>query len=183
MNNTAYAKNISIDVNKAINNPDLQTPSGDNRINYSGKGKEVINLGSVEASPEIGVIRGGRGRSPQQPKQKFATLQAERRSYEMINRQAHAYGNEAALFDSEKKESLANAFVSSRPIHDIAADTRPSVDEVMGGVKVYPGQVRKNATSTKGYHIVSNLTNEQEAAQMSYDGKTLEKDVVKRTAN
>ena len=43
----------------------------------------------------------------------------------------------------------------------------------MGGVLTY-NNIRKNATSTNGYHIVSNLTDEQERDQIGYDGKTKE---------
>jgi hypothetical protein len=41
------------------------------------------------------------------------------------------------------------------------------------GVKVFD-QMQKNASSATTYNLISNLTNEQNALSLGYDGKTLD---------
>ena len=65
-----------------------------------------------------GAMRGGRGRSPQQPSQKFATLQQpERRSYALINKANHFHADEVKFFDDEKRRELFDNFVNSKSIN------------------------------------------------------------------
>ena len=56
---------------------------------------------------------------------------------------------------------------------------RPNLDYMAIGVKTYGNSVRKNATSTNNYHILSNLTNEQHDGQFAYDGTSKEADIKK----
>ena len=95
-------KNNSIDMLKSIKGK-MVTPTNNaeslGTINIVGE-DDVVEINAGEQSPGAGVARGGRGRSPTQPKQKFSTIQiADRKSYQMINRGAHKFANEATLFD------------------------------------------------------------------------------------
>jgi len=79
----------------------------------------LIKIRNGSMSPTAGgAKRGGRGRSPQQPSQKFATLQQpERRSYALINKANYFHADEVKFFDDEKRRELYDNFVNSRPIN------------------------------------------------------------------
>ena len=51
----------------------------------------------------------------------------------------------------------------------------------LGGVKTF-NRLYKNANSVDNYHIVSNLTNEQQAGKIAYDGTKKESEVKKTTS-
>ena len=69
---------------------------------------------------------------------------------------------------------------NSRPIHANQFENRPSLDESWKGVKTFEGK-SKNANSVDDFHILSNLTKEQEAGKISYDGFSKEADFKKTT--
>lgn len=59
-------------------------------------------------------------------------------------------------------------------------ELKPSYDEYTLGVKKF-GSMRKNANSVDNYHILNNLTPEQAAAGVTYDGVTKNASFLKTT--
>jgi hypothetical protein len=88
----------------------------------------------------------------------------------MINRNGHNHAAEPTYFDDGNKRELHDNFANSKAIHATYLENRPYHDETMQGVKTYSA-LRKNANSVDAYHIVSNLTKEQELEKVGYDGR------------
>ena len=121
-----------------------------------------------EKSPDV---RASRGRSPTQPNQKSQNLMPVSKSIDngrLFMRAKH--NQEITQFDSETKNQLFDKFQQHQSV-----DNRPTQDDKIQGVKVLPHRM-KNDESGDGFHIVSNLTLDQVANQISYDGKTKQAD-------
>lgn len=96
----------------------------------------------------------------------------------MINKQR--YAEEPTFFDDRNKAELAERFVNSTGGHTKQFDDRPSLDDKVVGVKLY--NKGKNSNSVGDYHILSNLSLEQERLKISYDGNTKDAET-KKTSN
>ena len=140
--------NVGKDLKNAIRNYD------------SDENDSVVQFRNGSNSPDLAGAR--RGRSPVQPTQKgeikFQTVNAPaRRSLADIK----GHLQQPAYFDDGQKHELYNIFVNKKAKHEEYFEGKPTEYDKTIGVKTY-NALRKNANSVDDYHILSNLTVEQE---------------------
>lgn len=98
-----------------------------------------------------------------------------------INRYSHVHAIEPTFFDDGQRKRLYDLFQSQKHGLDQRFDAAKSTDEIVEGVKTY-NDIRKNANSVDEYHILSNLTKQQEIEKIAYDGLSKEANTKKTTA-
>ena len=76
---------------------------------------------------------------------------------------------EPTYLDDARKKELEQIFTNSKNYHHKLYEGRPDLDEQLLGKKNFEEKA-KNKNSVSHYHIVSNLSSEQHAQVVSYNG-------------
>lgn len=88
------------------------------------------------------------------------------------------HAQEPKFFDDDNRKKLYDIFQKQKHGLDERFENARTTDGIVAGVKTYES-LRKNANSVDNYHILSNLTLEQEREKIAYDGKSKEADLKK----
>jgi len=87
---------------------------------------------------------------------------------------------EPTYFDDFNKRELEQIFSNTKTEYQRLHDERPTLEDIKIGVKLIDG-VRKNQNSVADYNILSNLSTDELALGLAYDGVTKHSDIIKTT--